>query len=333
MFSDAGITLYHHPRFDIEVLCWLSASMHVHEHAFRGAFQVIEGSSVHAEYEFTATDEITADLKLGILSRRRLEMLVRGDIREIRPGSSFIHRLFHLDHPSLSLVIRTKEPINSQFGYFPPGAAFNDCFSSEDLMLKGKLLSVLQRARHPSFASRTSDFFERADFFSSAVLLRRMYPWLQQFGFFGGILDRFRERHGFRAEFLIACLEEARRARPILLARENLTNAEHRYFLALLLLLDTRREVFEWIEKRHGEDPKLLVARWLTEMATDKQFLQFGELEPGVLTHLLDAISLDELRQRLGDAHSSGWVEAQADKISQAYHRILSNPILRPLFR
>ena len=52
-FGQPPITIYSHPRFYIEVLCWMDATTSIHQHAFSGAFHVMAGSSMHTRYTFS----------------------------------------------------------------------------------------------------------------------------------------------------------------------------------------------------------------------------------------------------------------------------------------
>ena len=55
------------------------------------------------------------------------ELLHAGDTRTIHAGSNFIHALFHLDRPSISIVLRTRveADVGPQYDYMPPFIAIN----------------------------------------------------------------------------------------------------------------------------------------------------------------------------------------------------------------
>ena len=86
----------------------MDATASIHQHAFSGAFRVVTGSSLHSEYEFVEQARVSQLLLLGEVRTQRLEALTRGDVRRITSGrAGLVHSLFHLDQPSVTLVIRT----------------------------------------------------------------------------------------------------------------------------------------------------------------------------------------------------------------------------------
>ena len=106
-FGQPPITLFRTDRFYIAALFWVDGTTSIHQHGFSGAFQVLSGSSLHTGYRFQADTVITPRTVIGDLSVGRSELLVQGDVRPITAGDRFIHTLFHLDRPSVSLVMRT----------------------------------------------------------------------------------------------------------------------------------------------------------------------------------------------------------------------------------
>ena len=80
-FGQPAIRLYSGRGFYIEALFWLDASTAIHQHAFSGAFQVIEGGSVHAVYEFEQQERINSHLLVGKLNLCKAEVLRPGDTR------------------------------------------------------------------------------------------------------------------------------------------------------------------------------------------------------------------------------------------------------------
>jgi len=69
-FGQPPITLFHHDRFYIEALFWLSSTTSIHQHAFAGAFSVLAGSSVQARYRFEPRTGVERRLRFGHVSLR-----------------------------------------------------------------------------------------------------------------------------------------------------------------------------------------------------------------------------------------------------------------------
>src|SRR5437016_653898 len=121
-FADPPITIYSGPRFHIDVYFWFEGTTAVHQHGFCGAFQVLLGSSIHSWYEFERRETINSFAEIGDMSLKVCEILEVGAVQEIQAGRQYIHSLFHLDEPSVTIVVRTdKSPLHlPQFSYHKP---------------------------------------------------------------------------------------------------------------------------------------------------------------------------------------------------------------------
>jgi predicted metal-dependent enzyme (double-stranded beta helix superfamily) len=81
VFSDLQLTLYQRPYFYIEILIWSHATTSVHQHAFAGAFKVLQGSSLHTTFRFIQKHLVNPDCSLGELINQGSEFLAMGTIR------------------------------------------------------------------------------------------------------------------------------------------------------------------------------------------------------------------------------------------------------------
>jgi hypothetical protein len=104
-FGEPPITLFEAPRFYIEALFWLSGTTDIHEHSFSGAFMVLAGASVHSHWRFTRERMVNSQMLCGRLDRISTEILHPGEMRSIRSGDRLIHQLFHLEVPSVTIVV------------------------------------------------------------------------------------------------------------------------------------------------------------------------------------------------------------------------------------
>ena len=90
-FGDPPITIYNSSRFHVDVYFWLEGTTSIHQHAFCGAFQVLEGSSIHSGYEFDRQEKINTFTEVGGINLKSCELLSVGDVHEILAGRQFIH--------------------------------------------------------------------------------------------------------------------------------------------------------------------------------------------------------------------------------------------------
>ena len=147
-FGHPPVTLFRNERFFIDIYFWDEPNIAVHSHSFSGAFTVLRGPSLHVEYEFKANSSEDDQVFPGKTIFRNVEILLNGDVREIRSGSSFIHQVWHAGFPSVSLAVRTvKEPDSSKvLTYFPPRlAAGSPQYLSPPAHKRIKLLEFLHR--------------------------------------------------------------------------------------------------------------------------------------------------------------------------------------------
>lgn len=294
-FGNPPLTVYVGPRFYVDVYYWLDGTTTIHQHAFSGAFQVLLGSSVHAGYRFQKNREINPHFLTGKLTLDKVSLLAQGEIREIRPGPDFIHSLFHLDRPSVTITIRTyKAPSAAvQYSYLKPYLAINPFFTDASLTKKVQTVSLLLRMKHPDADSFIGKLIDASDFQTAYAVLDQAFNFLchreleEMMGVsrsrerFEALLDHARRKHGELAELLLPVFEEGWRQSEITQRRTEIKSQDHRFFLALLLNVPDRTDVLRLVrEKFPAQDPIEVVVGWVKELSATKIF---GSKEPNVL--------------------------------------------------
>jgi hypothetical protein len=294
-FGNPPITVYVGPRFYVDVYYWLDGTTTIHQHAFSGAFQVLLGSSVHAAYSFKKDREVNPHFLTGKLTLEKVSLLAQGEIREIRPGPDFIHSLFHLDRPSVTITIRTyKAPAAAvQYSYLKPYLAINPFFTDAALTKKVQTVSLLLRMKHPDADSFIANLIDSSDFQTAYAVLDEAFKFLchreleEMMGVsrsrerFEALLDRARGKHGELTDLLLPVFEEAWRQSEITQRRTEIKSQDHRFFLALLLNVPERKDLLRLVkEKFPAQDPVDVVVGWVKELSATKIF---GSKEPNVL--------------------------------------------------
>src|SRR5579872_7240447 len=147
-FGEPEIVVYSHPRFYIQLLFWMDGTTAIHQHAFSGAFHVMHGSSIHAHYEFEKAWPVTPYMRVGNVRMKKIEILESGCTMPIVSGQQTIHSLFHLDSPSVTVVVRTQHDPDTgpQFNYLPPHVAIDPLHHDLLTMRRNQLLDVLEQA-------------------------------------------------------------------------------------------------------------------------------------------------------------------------------------------
>jgi hypothetical protein len=343
-FGQPPITVFQSARFCIDVLYWRDGTTAIHSHPFSGAFQVLTGSSVHGVWRFDAEDEISERMQLGRTTLTQMELLAVGDTRPIAAGNAFIHSLFHLDHPSVTVVVRSNGEARATPPYqiHPPNLAMAAGLPDPRLQLRVQALAALHDLDRLRFASAWRQALSHLDFQSVFEILR-------QFGGSDGIIDEeslgwARRQHGARVEALRPTFAEMKRQSYILARRRQLRTPEHRFFLALLLNAPNRGEVLRMVAARHPEVPPLTtVLRWLRELAatpvtgeggvSNALGLTLDEEQLDVLGYVLEDIPFAQLLERLGDEYRPRDVAAAEPQLLRLNEAVRAAPLLQLLFR
>src|SRR5258705_9593809 len=181
-FGEPEIVAYTHPRFYIHLLFWMDGTTAIHQHEFSGAFHVMYGSSIHAHYEFDNAQPVTPYLRVGNLRMRKMELLDLGRTVPIISGPQQIHSLFHLDSPSVTVVVRTQHDPGTgpQFNYLPPHIAIDPHFNDMLTMRRKQLLDVLAGAEDDSYPALVLEMIADLDFERGLSILHHSIEDLQQ---------------------------------------------------------------------------------------------------------------------------------------------------------
>src|SRR6266481_4745426 len=294
-FGNPPITLFNGPRFYVDVYFWLDGTTTIHQHAFSGAFQVLLGSSVHARYQFEVEREINPHFLAGKLYFRDVSMLKRGDVRKISPGPEFIHSLFHLDRPSVTITIRTYKAPNfdRQYSYLRPNLAINPFFTDVSLIRRVQTVSLILRMKHPEADKFIGELVESSDFQTVYAVLREAFDFLchreleeivgvtRSRDRFEALLDRARRKHGDLVNLLGPVFEEEWRQAEIIRRRAEVKNEDHRFLMALILNVPERNRMLELVKERFSNADAIdLIVGWVRELAATRTF---GSKEPNVL--------------------------------------------------
>jgi hypothetical protein len=281
-FGEPPITVYSGPRFHIDVYFWFHGTTSVHQHAFCGAFQVMLGSSIHSWYEFESQDVVNSFCEIGEMRLKSCDLLNVGDIQKILPGRQYIHSLFHLDHPSATIVIRTdKSPLFlPQFDYQKPGLAFDPFFEQVATIKKQQSIGALLRARRPDADEKLTRLLESSDFHTSFMYLSNIRSHLMANGLeqmFGGgdskqrfesFIATVENRHQTRVAILRQVFAYRDRLDDLVNRRAFVDNPEHRFFFALLLNIDSRDRILKLITERFPEsDPIEKILDWAYDLS------------------------------------------------------------------
>jgi hypothetical protein len=347
-FGQPPLNLYADERFVVTALFWLDGTTTVHQHAFSGAFRVLEGSSIHTRFEFSKRHQVCERLLVGGLDASTTEVLELGQVREIAAGSRFIHSLFHLDRPSLTLLARTRHGAaeSPQYSYLPPFVALDPFEKDPTVARRIQLLAVLHATERDGWSSAARGLLERFDAETAFHVLRHVRKAGER-SLFAECAELVRLRHGELGDAFVASIEEERRRAELAELRGRIVDPELRYFLGLLMNLRTRDEMFRLTSARFPQvAPVETSLRWLSGLGSVRFAVQAGpatfevsaagipidESTLAVARLLLEGVPPAVVGDRLAGTRIAPGVELSRERVVSCCRALVELPLLRPLF-
>lgn len=267
-FGQPEIVVFDSSRFYIQLLFWLDGTTDIHQHTFSGAFHVLQGSSLHSRFEFQDAESVTSHLRVGNLALLETQLLETGQTVEIISGQSFVHSLFHLDSPSVTVVIRTHNDPGTgpQFTYLPPHLAVDPLHNDALTARRKQLLDVLESKNDPSYTGLVTEMIQKLDFERGFFIIQNAVSQLHNSGAWDSVWRVFARKHGRLAQYALPSIEEILRRDSLVALRSILEDAQHRFFLALLLNVVNRNDFLRIIGQRFGGKPERTLSRWISEI-------------------------------------------------------------------
>lgn len=275
-FSDLPLTVWHSRDFYIELLVWSHATTAIHQHGFGGAFRVVRGSSIHTRYSFQPEQRVTDDCLVGEVASQFSECLATGAVRRIDPGvDGLIHSLYHLENPSVSLIVRDRghAAFGPQYSYYPPRLALHRrALEADDLVaMFMRLVNLASQLDRAFFLELWIDRIAQFEFPRMAWLYMRFHGQLNETE-----RKNFRRSaeavHGGLVHHLFESAEEFENQHLLARMRERVHDSELRFFLALLMNVPERTDLLRMVRERFPErDASECCADWLARLSVDQQ--------------------------------------------------------------
>lgn len=162
VFGEPSISLFNNGKFSVDVYFWRKNDTLIHSHGFRGAFKVLYGNSLHEEFKIETTDDlgrkslagskIVSDVLSSKVNRFNYEILKKGNTRTIKPAMGLVHRILHLNDPTVTLCIRTvNDKELSQWHHLSSGISYRQS-DVDELTIKRILYFQFLFESNPEFA-------------------------------------------------------------------------------------------------------------------------------------------------------------------------------------
>jgi len=336
-FGQPPLTVYSGRDFRIEVLFWTGATPAIHQHAFSGAFHVMHGSSLHTTWDCKVEERVSSHLLYGQINLGQAELLNLGDIRIIHCGPRFIHATFHLETPTVSIVVRTTNEQDQlpQYAYLPPTICYNARDNIASIKRKEQILAMLVNAGraeqhdeclHQLFAS--SDPYSLFHYLYQANLVRDKQA-------FEELLSAAAVHQGKLVENMRPAASYVRRQGEITKLRSKVTNLDLRFLLALLINVPDGEALLRLVRSRWpDEDP---ISKFIAGIKQLSDADQLGEKlsDPWllVLECLLRGLGGKvEIERAFVLKYGEAQVQNQRTKIQNLAESVRHFWLFRPLF-
>ena len=333
-FGQPPIVAFEAEKFFIQVLFWLDSSTSIHEHGFSGAFGVLAGSSVHSRYEFEPVDPEPAKLRLGRIKYLYSELLGRGDIRPITRGNAFAHGLFHLEWPSVSVVVRThkSDQQTPQYSYFKPYLAIDPFYAPALPTVQLRMLESLDRMDRKLFWAHAQRLAAACEPWTLFRVVCAAHAHVDEKEQWHNFVADASARHPQMIEKMIRCSEEMKREMKLLSLRGKVLNPTHKFLLGLLLNVPDRTVLYRLIAERFpAMDPESLVLCWLTEIFDDKaKGIKLTPLSSLLLQLAMHSSSFDDVEPVLSKRFGS--YPGSMMPVRQLWDKIRDIDVFAPLF-
>jgi hypothetical protein len=336
LFGEPPVVLFQAPRFYIEALFWLSGTTDIHEHAFSGAFTVLSGTSVHSHWRFLSDHIVNSRMAFGRLERVSTEILHPGDIRPIHPGQQLIHQLFHLEVPSVTIVVRTYQDKNHlpQFKYLLPGLAIDTENVGNLLTRRLIFLSGMARQQIKGLEVHAIEMTKNVDLESLYYMLALLSRHQVSTDLMNNIYDFACQRHGNDViDLFRSVCEGERRTRTVVKLRSKISDPDVRFLLALLMLMPDRAAVFEALQVEAPDtEPLAAIESWVGSIPSREIGFDFNDVNRLIFRGLVEGLDMDGLLQRLRTEYSRESLDAQGDRLLVHIKRVANSDLFFPLF-
>jgi len=311
---------------------WADAADRLHQHDWAGAFQLVEGESFNAQYEFQQHHDI-AEFSIGPLRRVAFEIFKPGSVQAVLPGQSLIHSVVYSSKPGFAISLRVaSHSEDGVYEYLRPGLR---CPSHRRRGQSALQLDLLAQALQVDEALYEARFAALLPTLAAPDILRLIDAVA---------FDGLPIPHNVQAlisdqmeygDLALASLDDIERSDK---TRELL--GEHvapkiRAFICALFHSETRGELTETLASAGFQNAYVDAGRALSALIVDDEA---GEEVPDYLVQAIGNAALrGDLRRAVQAMRSANpdapLLEAHSDFLADAFGAMEEAPIFRCLFK
>jgi len=292
-FGEPPVTVWRTNRFVIDIYFWLHPDIAIHDHGFSGAFTNLRGDSLQCTYRFEETGRVSAAARLGRLNPDSVTYLTPGTVQPIITARRFIHRVWHLGCPTVTLVIRTtRQPPRKGTLYFNSGLALRPPETWPVAVdRRRRFVRYLFQRRHPGRWGLAEKMLRSAEPAAAFLYLSEIWQASPGLNDRGAVLLRRGSRPRSRKRAWMTRAIREMQAPDVMhsVNWERLRRTEHRFLIALLSTYSYQQPIADWVTPRYpGRAWQTTVTRWLREMVHDHAIdIELDSMHVAVLDGLM----------------------------------------------
>ncbi len=344
-FGQPPLTVFSAPRFVIDVYFWFEGTTATHQHAFCGAFQVLAGSSLHSVRNFRCERQVNGFFLLGHVETQHCEVLQVGDVRRIRAGEEFGHALFHLDQPSVTVVVRTRVNPRSgpQYNYAAPYVAYDPFHKPFTRLLQSASSTALLKVcaeRHTEAVSqrlRTATV-EDTYFTLEQEALRELELPVDENESYQQLRHVAEECHGRETiDKLTATIAQTQLVKNVFFGRRFTSDPDERFLLAVLTNSHSRAQVLQFTESRFPDrEPTMAFMSLFESMASQRDDREENALGFDLSKDAMQIVALmvhgvrrEDIPRRMVEAgHASDKIAKQVGALLKFYDMLRATTVV-----
>jgi hypothetical protein len=340
-FGEPPVTVWRNEHFFIDMYFWIEPDIALHDHAFTGAFTNLVGESLHCVYAYDVAARPAPGVAIGELALDRVETFRPGSTSTIASGAAFIHRVWHLSRPTVTLVARTPRLENTmQARYFLPSLALNDPGrvggDPERFQRQQQFIRYLAAVGHPDVDARCRELIlgvSPIEAFSHLetylhVTQKNADDWERC----DALVEALAQRHGAWASSFGVALHTAAALRGV--HWDRLVGFNERLLVALLQTYSSRTEILAAAERVRTELPSVTgtVLAWLRGAITSGGLtLKLSDAQIDVAMLLADGASDDAVIEQLSEEYELD--DAARVALVELGQKLRSQPLIGKLLR
>lgn len=336
-FGDPPLTVFEGRSFRIEVLFWLRGVPGIHQHAFSGAFHVLEGSSIHTRWRFVPEERVNLRLILGRAEFTEVEILRRGDNREIIAGPGMLHATYHMDKPSLTVVVRTivehdKAP---QYSIMPPHVAHVPSLRHDIVVRQSQLLQMMLQTHPEECLRHLRCLMSLKDTYWVFEVLDALWSSIDDEEARQQLLATARHHHPALLQALEPSFDQVVRGDHITRVRGDVgDDSELRFLLALLRNVPDGDEIRRLIALCYPDTEVVdLIERWVRRVVGSGTLgFSFHESWFLALRYLLRGLSAEQIAERFASSESVPGGPRDLAEVEELCRALKTSWLLYPLF-